>query len=153
MVEKVPVGSCWLFEGLAPAVLERIESITVRERFPSGESIFAEGDPANDLFILGEGEVELSYVLQGRSPVTLRIAHIRPGDVFGWSALARNEKLTADAQTNADSVVWRIPVGPVLEIMDADPAVGYLVMTRLVQLVARRLRDTRSEMRWFQSAM
>jgi hypothetical protein len=37
--------------------------------------------------------------------------------------------------------------------MDQDPPSGYQVMTRLAQLIAKRLRDTRTELRWIQSSI
>ncbi len=153
MALKVSIERSWLFEGLQAGIVSRIAALATERRFPSGKTIFAEGDPANDLYILGEGEVELTYVLHCRSPVTMRIARVAPGEVFGWSALARNEKLTADARTLAESAAYLIPARQLFDVMDSDPKVGYLIMTRLAQLIARRLRDTRTELRWIQSSI
>ena len=77
---KVPLEESWLFQGLPAAVLGKIRLLASEERFPGGTTIFAEGDPASSHFILGDGEVELTYVLPSRDPVTMRIARVGPGD-------------------------------------------------------------------------
>ncbi len=143
----------WLFEGLPVDVVKKINELAVERKYPSGSTIFSEGDPARDLYILGQGEVELTYVLHCRSPVTMRIARVLPGEVFAWSALAQNEKLTADARALADSTAYLIPADKLLEIMEGDHSVGYKIMARLSQLIAKRLRDTRTELRWIQSSI
>ena len=150
---KVPLEESWLFHGLPPAIQGKIRLLATEEHFACDSTIFAEGDPANTLYILGDGEVELTYVLPCRDPVTMRIARVGPGEVFGWSALARGEKMTADARSLCECSAYLINAIPLLEIMDQDPPSGYRVMTRLAQLIAKRLRDTRTELRWIQSSI
>jgi CRP-like cAMP-binding protein len=153
MARKVSLEESWLFAGLPGNVLARIRALAGEERYPASRTIFSEGDLAQKLYILGEGEVELSYVLPCRTPVTMRIARIAPGEIFGWSALARGEKLTADARALTDSAAYLIPAAGLIEVLDSDPPCGYRVMTRLAQLIAKRLRDTRTELRWIQSSL
>jgi len=150
---KVALEESWLFHGLPPAIQGKIRLLATEEHFPCDSTIFAEGDPANTLYILGDGEVELTYVLPCRDPVTMRIARLGPGEVFGWSALARGEKMTADARSLCECSAYLINAIPLLEVMDQDPPSGYRVMTRLAQLIAKRLRDTRTELRWIQSSI
>jgi len=153
MTSKKSIRDSWLFEGLPGEVLSRIEELATEKKYPSGTTIFSEGDPADDLYILAQGEVDLTYVLHCRSPVTMRIARVLPGEVFAWSALAQNEKLTADARALVDCTACLIPADKLLEIMNGDPQIGYTVMSRLSQLIAKRLRDTRTELRWIQSSI
>jgi CRP-like cAMP-binding protein len=103
--------------------------------------------------MLREGKVDLTYVIHSRSPVTIKIALIQPGEVFGWSVLAGNAHLTADAHTVCDSSVYLVPGRKLIEIMEGDPASGYRIMSRLVQVTAKRLHDLRAEVRWFLSSL
>ena len=153
MAERVPLESSWLFEGLAPEVQARIKAFSNEERFDAGATIFSEGDTTSNLFVLGEGIVELSCVLPGRNPVTLRISRIAPGEVFGWSALALGERLTADAVAITNCAAYLVPTVELFSVLDSDPKTGYRVMSRLSQLIAKRLRDTRTELRWMHSSM
>jgi len=150
---RVPLEESWLFEGLPSAVLAKIGALAAQRQYQAGAEVFSEGDLARELFILCDGEVELTCVLPSRTAVTMRIAHIKPGEVFGWSAIALGEKMTADARAILDSTAFLIPADRLLQILDEEPIAGYRVMARLSQIIAKRLRDTRTELRWIQSAI
>ena len=150
-VGGVGFASCTLFHGLPAEVLDEIGSLVVEREYPERAVIFAEGDPAVEVCILASGEVELDYTLPGRSDVKLMITRVGPGEMFAWSALAGNATLTARARAIETSCVYNIPVNPLREILQAHPEAGYQVMTRLTELVASRLRDTREQLRWLQT--
>ena len=150
-VGKIRLESCTLFKGLPAAVLEKIGTLVIEAEYPADATIFVEGDPAAELRILASGEVELDYTLPGRPEVILRITNVSPGEIFAWSALVNNATLTARARALSACCVYDIPATPLREILRAHPAVGYQVMTRLAELVASRLRDTRDQLRWLQN--
>ena len=150
-VGRVRFESCTLFQGLPAAVLEGVGRLVVEREYPADATIFLEGDPAVELSILASGEVELDYTLPGRPSVILCITKVSPGEMFAWSALAGNATLTARARALEASQVYSIPATPLREILHAHPEAGYQVMTRLTELVASRLRDTREQLRWLQT--
>ena len=150
-VGRIPLESCTLFQGLPATVLQKIGRLVVESEYPADATIFVEGDPATALRILASGEVELDYTLPGRPDVILCITRVSPGEMFAWSALANNATLTARARALAACCVYDIPATPLREILHDHPEAGYKVMTRLAELVASRLRDTREQLRWLQS--
>jgi CRP-like cAMP-binding protein len=150
---QVPLEGSSFFQGLRAETLGRIASIAEAIKLSAGAAIFQEGDRASHLYVLGEGGVELTYVIHCRSPITMTIAMIEPGEVFGWSALARNEIFTGNARAVAESGAYRIPAGGLFPILEDDPAAGYLVMSRLAQIISRRMHDVRTEIRHFLSSM
>ncbi len=150
-VRRVRFESCTLFQGLPATVLEEIGKLVVEREYPADATIFVEGDPAVELCILASGEVELDYTLPGRPDVILRIATVPPGEMFAWSALVSNATLTARARALQFCRIYKIPATPLCEILHAHPEAGYQVMTRLSELVASRLRDTREQLRWLQT--
>ena len=153
MQKKVALEESSIFAGLTPGVLARIRSFCREQTFEPGTTIFREGESSEHLYVLGSGTVELSCLLPGSTTTTIRITRIAPGDVFGWSALALGEKLTADARAVSESVAYLVPGSRLTEVFDEDPRAGYHVMKCLTQVIARRLRDTRSELRWMHSAV
>jgi len=153
MTLQVPIERSWLFQGLHAEALGRIAAAAIERRLPAGEAVFREGDPASDLYVLAEGEVELTYVIHARSPITMKVAHIMPGDVFGWSTLVQNETFTGEARTIVESAVHQISRTSLFEIMDEDPRAGYAIMSRLAQLISKRMSDVRTEIRWFLSSL
>lgn len=69
------------FRGLPEAELKAILSRAKEVRFSRGESIFNEGDPAQSVWVLREGRVQiLKYASNGRP---LAIESLGPGEIFG----------------------------------------------------------------------
>ncbi len=148
---RVTLESCSLFRGLATDVVDRIQKMVLERRFVTDQTIFEEGQPAVELCILAEGSVELDYTLPNNPKVLVAITHVSPGDVFAWSALAGSGILTARARTLDESCVYAIPTDDLRSLLDTHVDDGYVVMTRLTELAASRLRDARDQLRWLQS--
>lgn len=69
------------FRGLPKAELKAIVSRAKEVRFSKGDSIFNEGDPADSVWVLMEGRVQImKYASNGRS---LSIESLDPGEIFG----------------------------------------------------------------------
>ena len=148
---RVTLENCSLFRGLPSDVVDQIQKMALERRFVTDQTIFEEGQPAVELCILAAGSVELDYTLPNNPKVLVAITRVAPGDVFAWSALAGSGCLTARARTLDDSCVYAIPADELRSLLDAHVDAGYIVMTRLTELVASRLRDTRDQLRWLQS--
>lgn len=148
---RVSLETCSLFRGLRAEVVDGIDRMAVERGFAIGQTIFEEGEAAVELCILAQGAVELDYTLPNNPKTLVAITRVAPGDVFAWSALAGCGSLTARARTLEDSIVYTIPAGALRSLLDEHVDAGYIVMTRLTQLVASRLRDTRDQLRWLQS--
>ncbi len=148
---RVTLERCSLFRGLSTEVVDQIQKMVLERRFAADQTIFEEGQPAVELCILAAGSVELDYTLPNNPNVLVAITRVSPGDVFAWSALAGSERLTARARTLEESYVYSISADELRSFLDTRVDAGYVVMTRLTELVASRLRDTRDQLRWLQS--
>lgn len=108
-------------------------------QFAAGEVIFADGDEANEAFVLHEGRVRLIKRI-GAAERGLRI--LRPGDLFGESAL-----MAGGAPRNRTAVALDEVVALALDrdtfqqVLFSNPEVG----ARLLQQVIRRLRDAEDQ--------
>ncbi len=137
-----------LFRGLNEDVLAKIRSLAKVSEFKAEEQIFAEDEPAVDLYILSEGKVELSYTLPNDAETDIRIVDVSRGHVFAWSALAKGDTLSARACALVPSSAYLIPAEPLHGILRNHADAGYEVMTRLSQQLLARLRQTRLDLRW-----
>jgi CRP-like cAMP-binding protein len=137
-----------LFSGVSKEVQEAIACLARISEYACGATIFVENDPAVDIYILREGEVELSYTLPQDPSSEIRIARISPGETFAWSALARGETLSAHARALVASSAFIIPADRLHGLLAQHPAAGYEIMTRLSGQILERLRVTRRELRW-----
>jgi CRP-like cAMP-binding protein len=153
MVDYIEIAKCHLFQGVPHEAVGPVQALCSSREYQAGDTIFAEGEQANDVFILGSGKVELSFTLPQHAKVTeVRITEVHPGEVFGWSALGVAQEWTARACAIHDSKVICLPGIELKKLMDADARLGYPVLNYMLHLVATRLRDTRHQLRWLLGA-
>ncbi len=72
------------FGALSPELAAELEEISYTLLYPSGTVLFAEGDAARGVFILGSGRVKMSICSGEGKTLILRLAE--PGDVIGIPA-------------------------------------------------------------------
>jgi toluene monooxygenase system ferredoxin subunit len=127
-----------LFTGISEATLGALTALAKREEFAEGNVLYKPGDPAQDFFVLDSGRVEFQIGRDERtSPAGFML---KKGEVFGWAALLDNQPhRIASARVLEKSTLLRINGRQALEILESDPASGYLVMRRLSALIARFL--------------
>ena len=78
----VRISDCGLFQDLDAGVLKEIEALATERQYGADEAVYAEGDQASELFVLADGEVELSFTVPGH-PEALHVAirRVLPGEV------------------------------------------------------------------------
>jgi CRP/FNR family cyclic AMP-dependent transcriptional regulator len=97
--------------------------------FKQGETIFREGDPADCMFAVIEGAVEIHL----RGAVVERIA---PVGVFGEMALLDRQPRSATAVAAADCTIAAIDEKRFLRLVEGTPRFALQIM----QLIVERLR-------------
>lgn len=127
-----------LFTGIAASTMEALTALAKREEFAEGRVLYRPGDPAQDLFVLDSGRVEFQIGRDERvNPAGFML---KKGEVFGWAALLENQpQRIASARVLEKSTLLRLNGKQVLELLESDPASGYVVMRRLSGLIARFL--------------
>jgi CRP/FNR family cyclic AMP-dependent transcriptional regulator len=146
MVSADLLCSCELFAGLDAEELEQIAAIARQERYETGDLICAEDEVADQLFILCDGRVEVRVRL--RSPLEpggeLTIEEVEPGCVFGWSSLVRQRRFTASARALEPATVLAIKADELNALFDRNAHAGFVIMKQLAEVIASRLRRTRT---------
>ena len=111
-------------------VADRVEPFGVR----TGEVLVAQGDPADALYVLVEGEVEVT-TLGPDGPVRLRT--MTAPSYFGEIGLIQEVPRTATVTASGPATLWRIPADAFL---DAASQAG--ISGALTDSVRIRLRNT-----------
>lgn len=128
------------FAGLDPAVLELAAGCAANVHFRPGDLLFHEGDPADTFYVLRHGRVSL----QMRTPTedaVLDTAH--DGDVVGWSWLIPPYRWTFDARATEDTAAIVFDGACLRDKCEHDPAVGYALLQRVVEVMSERLHSAR----------
>lgn len=107
-------------------------------RFSAGTVLFRDGDPATEAFLLQDGRVRL-LKQAGRMERSLRV--VRPGDLFGESALIRGASRSSTAVALDDVVTLAFDHATFEQVLATSPEVAGRVLSQLI----RRMRDAEDQ--------
>jgi CRP-like cAMP-binding protein len=132
------------FSAASEATLKELAMAGEPMTFESGEFLFHDGDPADRMLLLTEGEVDIQYVLQDgqSSTVDTRVA----GDLVVWSAVVAPFKITANGVARRLTKVVAIDALKLRELCDRDLELGYNLMREIAQVMSQRLQGARVQL-------
>ncbi len=109
-----------LFGRLEPAELNVVVQRLVLQHVPSGESIFRLGDSSDALFLVDEGEVELTA--ENESGVLEELARVGVGSFFGAMSLLKGEDRLENATALRNTNLWALYRSDLEELAGQFPA-------------------------------
>ena len=143
---KQVLASSQLFGELTDGELDKIAALSREGVYEAGTTVFREGDPARDLYIVEDGKVVIEMKIRlgpggpGRQGA---IDVITKGEVFGWSAIGERQTLTMSARCIEDTKVIALDGERLSRLFDEDSHIGSRVRKKLLGVVYSRLRHTR----------
>lgn len=146
-VEEVITGFLEIpwFKELNPEFIEKIAAISHLRRFKAGEVFFREGDHQDFFYVVLEGRVALDMFIPHRGKVRFYTAE--QWDTFGWSSVTPVvHQRTAGAVAVVAGTVIGTNAEKLRQLCEEDHDLGYLVMSRLANVVASRLVVTRLQL-------
>jgi CRP-like cAMP-binding protein/Flp pilus assembly protein TadD len=141
-VRVAPSDKIKLFreQGISRRELTTFAAFAREKRFPSGAFLFQEGDEGDEMYIVLEGRVIISKLIQGAGEEALAI--LERGDFFGEMSLIDGEPRSADARAYGGPLtVLALDQATVREILAMDPHAALEFLQLLCRLVANRLRE------------
>lgn len=134
-----------LFKTLKREELDAISKCCRHETHEAGSNLFAEGDPAQKVYIIERGRVALDMGLSfgGHTKRRATIETAGPGQAIGWSSLTGTQTFTLTARCLDETRVLAIDAARVRQLFEADCELGYQVMLHLTEVVRSRLNKVR----------
>jgi CRP-like cAMP-binding protein len=129
------------FDGLAQADLELVAGCGSNVHFREDELLFADGDQADVFYVLRHGSVALETFVPGRGAVPIET--LEAGEVLGWSWLFAPYRWHFDARALSLVRATSFDAACLRGKCEADPRLGYELMSRFAQVVIDRLQSTR----------
>jgi len=147
------------FSEVVPETLEMIAQKGEVLEFGPGDVIFHADEPAEHLFGLLGGEVDLSIVFKDKVLKTeieyeeaiqasmvdeeksIVIDTVLPNQIFGWASLVGSARRTVTAGCTEDCRVVAIAAADLQEMFAKDHSLGYVIMKKLADIIARRLKN------------
>jgi CRP/FNR family transcriptional regulator, cyclic AMP receptor protein len=130
--------------GLPEAQLERLSHWSKRAVLHAGYRIFSEGGRADRFWLLREGRVNLDTHLPGKGDVVVET--VGAGSVLGWSWMFPPYRWHFGAVTVEPTLAIEMDGPGVRRVCADDPALGYELTMRFMQVVVDRLQATRVRM-------
>jgi CRP/FNR family cyclic AMP-dependent transcriptional regulator len=110
----------------AKSFLSSVGSGRSTEKYERKKIIFRQGDPADGVFYIQSGKIELSVVSQqGKERV---IAILSAGDFFGEGCLAGQPLHMASAIALAESTIYRIEKETMIRVLRDEPTLSEMFM-------------------------
>jgi CRP-like cAMP-binding protein len=138
------------FRSLDDAQLRAIAIITKEETVDTGVTLFHEGEPAQALYFLKDGCVDLYYQISEAAPSDLRkgisVGEINPGEPFSISALIEPYILSATARVSKPSHIIKIEAEALRDLFAKDQKLAYLLTYQAAKAVIERLHTTRIQL-------
>src|SRR5476651_38509 len=122
-------------EGFSPGGRERLIGHLVYQELVAGEYLFREGDPAEGVCLLLEGQVEVVKAAGEREQI---LACFEPGDFLGEVAVLDGQGRSTDARARgAASIAW-IPTVNLFEVLLTEPVTLTLHLFQNVLVLLRK---------------
>ena len=145
--EAVECVSCVaLFADLSKDQVKQVASLLETMRLSAGEVLTVEGEPANDFYILVEGEVSIGKKLrlpaletvEGEDRILTRI-NSETTPALGETALVGGGLRLATIRCITDCRFYCISAARIEELMKQDKTIGAAVYRRLCEMLYDRL--------------
>jgi MFS family permease len=124
-----------VMQGATRPPLERLASVARDMHVPAGVAVVTEGEPADNFYVIVNGEAEVVSTRRAGTGEQLRI--LGPGDSFGEIGLLEHRPRTASVRTTTDALLLEMPGDAFVEVVTAAPALadsfGAMVTTRLAR--------------------
>ena len=112
--------------------------------------LFEEGDPADYLLLLLEGNVDLCFRSEEeyhpQKTKTLFVGNINPGEIFAISSIVEPYILNARGKATRESKYIQIDAKKLRNLLDADPVIGYVFCKQIAKVMKDRLASTRVQL-------
>jgi CRP/FNR family transcriptional regulator, cyclic AMP receptor protein len=127
-----------IFAGMSGEELRALAEIVEEVEVKGGETIFSEGEPGEEMYIIVSGGVQ---VLHGEGAEQKLLATLGERDVLGEMSILDDEPRSATARTDEETVMLKIRRDDFRELIGEEPEVAFGVF----RVFTRRLRRANIE--------
>lgn len=129
-----------LFKELDDNELVEILSLCVTKKYPAKSVIFADGDPANKIYLIREGEVRISKMIPGMGEEALAV--LKAGNFFGEMSLIDENVRSAYATAQTNCILMEIVRDDFLDLLNKNGDIARKFLWEFCRILTNRLRAT-----------
>lgn len=127
------IGHLWVFKNLEPAEVEALSREAIRKKSASGQALFMQGDPTDEMFLIKGGRIKLSKVLEDGTELTLDIR--KAGDFVGENMFSEEGQYPVSAYCLEDTLTCGFSRKQFEEVVLQHPKVGLQIIKNLSERI------------------
>jgi CRP/FNR family cyclic AMP-dependent transcriptional regulator len=120
-------------------IFRRIDAQAISQDYRHKQAIFAQGDKADAMFYIQNGNVKLTVASKGGKKAVIAI--LRQGDFFGEGCLVRQSMRLSSATAMQPATIARVKRVTIVRLIHEDPAFVRLLITHLLSRIERIEED------------
>jgi signal transduction histidine kinase len=129
------LAQCTLFDQLPATELSAVAKVAEVREYAAGDVVFQEGDPGDGLYVVGEGQVQASFLV---APNDRRVLSLfGPGEFVGEMAVIDTHPRSATVTAVAASRLAFLPCAAVRMALERSPVFA----SNLTREVVQRMRE------------
>jgi len=129
------------FRDVGTEYVEHLAATAEAQTYRSGEYVLRDGEPADRVYLVTRGKIDLGLACNGKANVTIQA--LSPGDVIGWSWIVPPHQWRFDAMAAEDVDVISLDAKYLRSQCKKDRDLGYTILSRVNEVVAQRLSGAR----------
>lgn len=138
-LRKALIERSAMFEGLTKWQAKKLILLANLEERPEGEFIVREGDVGDSMYVIIDGELEVSKNIEGRRVVLSKLVL---GDIFGEVALISDVKRTADVIAKSNTRLLRLNWSELENLQRYNPYLSSRLFLNLSRILGQRLKSS-----------
>ena len=128
------IGNLWIFEKLAPEDVQALAKKSLRKKMKKGETVFMQGDSANEVFLIKGGRIKLTKVLENGTELMLDLR--KSGDFVGENMFSDEGEYPVSAVCLEDTLTCGFTRNQFEELVLKHPTVGLQVIKTLSERIS-----------------
>ena len=122
----------------SPEHQQLIAGCASNAKFDAGETLFREGEPARNFYLIRYGRVSVEVFSPAKGRITIQTCEV--GDVLGWSWIVEPYRCYHDARALVLTRAIAFDGACLRDKADSDPAFGYALLKLFSPLIAQNLQ-------------
>ena len=127
------IGHLWIFQNLEAEEIEALSREAMRKKSTTGQTLFLQGDPADEMFLIKGGRVKLSKVLEDGTELTLDIR--KAGDFVGENMFSEEGHYPVSAYCLEDMLTCGFSRSQFEQLVLQHPKVGLQIIKNLSERI------------------
>jgi CRP/FNR family transcriptional regulator len=128
------IGSLWIFQDLAPKDVQALAEEALRKKMKKGDTLFIQGDAADEVFLIKGGRIKLTKVLRDGTELMLDLR--KAGDFVGENMFSEEGEYPVTAVCLEDTLTCGFTRQQFETLVLKYPTVGLQVIKTLSERIS-----------------